>query len=276
MALAGIPPWLAPQDFVGSARSGAQLGLQRRGQDIERQEAASRLQLAYDQLAAQEQRQSEIAQNRLQLAEMALEQKRAQVESAMAFREQGLAAKTAQDQLMATMRARELENAAQKLQFEQERKNLPITIQDVGGVKVLSGGGATPHAVPQTALPTDQAAGPLQAQPIIGPDGNALENWFATPSATGRGYTVHMSRPAAELTVPQATKALKEVRDLMDDYPSVTNAIPALVAAINKGKQAAAGPSAKMWTDASGKKYRYTGTGDPYKDRNPLHWEVVE
>lgn len=75
MALAGVPPWLVPPNFLGASEAGAQMGLGIRRQAEAETEAADRLRLAYDQLASQEQRANEQAR-----ATMAL---RAQQLSAM-------------------------------------------------------------------------------------------------------------------------------------------------------------------------------------------------
>lgn len=65
MALA---PWNTPPNFLGAMQAGASLGAQLRGQDIARSEAADRLSLAYNQLAAEEQQRNESAQMRMQMA----------------------------------------------------------------------------------------------------------------------------------------------------------------------------------------------------------------
>jgi len=63
-----LGPWNSPPNFLGAMSSGASAGLQARGQDIAQSEAADRLSLAYNQLAAEEAARSEAAQQRLQLA----------------------------------------------------------------------------------------------------------------------------------------------------------------------------------------------------------------
>lgn len=88
--LTGIPPWLQPHDFIGAARSGASLGLQARGQDIENQQAADRLQLAYDQLASQERRESEAAKQKQNLAAATLALRGQQMDMLNEYRQNSL------------------------------------------------------------------------------------------------------------------------------------------------------------------------------------------
>lgn len=74
MAETDVPPWLhvTPDYFLSAIRTGSEAGLQRRGQDIQQQEAADRLRLAYDQLGAEQQQHSQEAAAKLALAQQAM------------------------------------------------------------------------------------------------------------------------------------------------------------------------------------------------------------
>jgi hypothetical protein len=83
MALGTIPPWLdiTPETFLGAAKAGAQIGTQRRAQDLEAGQAADRLRLAYDSLASQERRASESEQMKLELAQNAQALRQSQLDA---------------------------------------------------------------------------------------------------------------------------------------------------------------------------------------------------
>ncbi len=73
-----LGPWNTPPNFIAAMTGGASAGLQarghdlaQRGQDIASSEAADRLSLAYQQLAAEEQTRSEAARQRLDIANAA-------------------------------------------------------------------------------------------------------------------------------------------------------------------------------------------------------------
>jgi hypothetical protein len=72
MALDDSTPWLHPPNFLGAMEGGARLGLSARGEQREETGAADRLRLAYDQLAAQEKRASELVKSRQQIASASL------------------------------------------------------------------------------------------------------------------------------------------------------------------------------------------------------------
>ena len=83
-------PWLQGTDAVGAMRSGAQLGLEARGQDLNELEAGDRLKLAYTHLAQQERDATLLAQSKLAQNNAAL-QLRAQQSDLMAqFHQQAL------------------------------------------------------------------------------------------------------------------------------------------------------------------------------------------
>jgi hypothetical protein len=83
VALGTIPPWLdiTPETFLGAAKAGAQIGTQRRKQDLDTQDAADRLRLAYDSLASQERRASESEQMKLELAKNAQQLRQSQMDA---------------------------------------------------------------------------------------------------------------------------------------------------------------------------------------------------
>jgi hypothetical protein len=78
-----IPPWLdiTPETFLGAAKAGAQIGTQRRAQDLKAGAAADRLRLAYDSLASQERRASESEQMKLELAKNAQQLRQSQMDA---------------------------------------------------------------------------------------------------------------------------------------------------------------------------------------------------
>lgn len=88
--MATIAPWLAPLDFLGAARAGAQAGLAAREQDIQQSQSADRLQLAYDTLASQEKRAAQATQARQQLAAASLALRGQQMDMLNQYRQQNL------------------------------------------------------------------------------------------------------------------------------------------------------------------------------------------
>ena len=235
MALGSIPPWLQPQDFVGAARSGAGLGLQRRGQDIEQAQATDRLTLAYNQLQAQEDRAAEQAQQKMQIASMALEQRQALADQALAFKEAQLNNRANTDAMLAQFHQGELQNAADKLAAREAHLNEPLTVSEINGVKVLSGGGAMPHAISVPAAST-LPEGPVSARDVLDAEGNKIPNFFAVPNATGHGLVTLRRPPDASVMTPRdAFRGLQVVSEYGSRYPMLTNAAPGLVETIVKG-----------------------------------------
>lgn len=110
MALAGIPPWLNPPDFVGASRAGAALGLEGRGQDIQVAEAGDRLKLAYDQLEAQEKRDAVQEAAKLALAHATLQMKKDQMTALDRYRQQNIEAQNLRAQDRLSLSAQRLED----------------------------------------------------------------------------------------------------------------------------------------------------------------------
>lgn len=94
MALAApFPPWLniSPETFTGAMSAGGRLGVMALAQNVKEQQAADRLQLAYDQLAQKEQAAGEALQGKLRLGEMAIDARQKQLDIANQATQQRLA-----------------------------------------------------------------------------------------------------------------------------------------------------------------------------------------
>lgn len=96
-----IAPWLIPTDVVGSMSRGAQLGLSARSQDEAEASAADRLRLAYDQMATEERRSSELQKYRMDQAAQSLLLKKQEHEMLNAYRQGELQTRAAAQALQA-------------------------------------------------------------------------------------------------------------------------------------------------------------------------------
>lgn len=84
-----LPPWLDanPANIINALHAGAMIGNQRRAQDLASSEARDRLQLAYAQLASQEERASQAAQAKLDLARATMEARQQQFDLMNQYRQ---------------------------------------------------------------------------------------------------------------------------------------------------------------------------------------------
>lgn len=92
MALMSTPPWLnvTPQTFLGAMEAGTSAGLRERAQESSESEAADRLRLAYDSLAAHERMQNKTANAKLAQNQAAMDLRRQQMEGLQDYRNQRL------------------------------------------------------------------------------------------------------------------------------------------------------------------------------------------
>jgi len=89
--------------------------------------------------------------------------------------------------------------------------------------------GQRPVLVPPGSLP--QNIGPLQAQSVLDPKTKeAIPGFMAVPAAGGRGMTVHLTHPPAQLSPSAAAALLSKLDDLEEQFPGTkTNLGPALM-----------------------------------------------
>ena len=85
-----IAPWLQPPNVLGAIEAGTRAGLAIRQQDTSEIENADRLQLAYDQLNAENQRANESARLRAELASQTLQQRQQEQDALNQYRMGGL------------------------------------------------------------------------------------------------------------------------------------------------------------------------------------------
>jgi hypothetical protein len=88
-----IAPWLQPPNFVGAMSAGAAAGLGVRKANQEATEAADRLELAYNQLAANERRAAAATKAKLDLANASLALRGQQMDAMQAYHQGQLAAR---------------------------------------------------------------------------------------------------------------------------------------------------------------------------------------
>lgn len=95
----------------------------------------------------------------------------------------------------------------------QTRPVPPPAVTNIGGVNVLRSGlrGERATAIPGSTTPPAQ----IKTIPIIRPDGSVDEENFAVPSASGRGVTIHPSKP--KVTGPSASARQTYYRHAIDD-----------------------------------------------------------
>jgi hypothetical protein len=93
MSLTGTPAWINPPNYLGAMEAGTAAGQRARAQDISTSEAADRLRLAYDSLAANERMQGQAAQAKLAQNAAAMELRQAQMEGLQDYREQQMDAR---------------------------------------------------------------------------------------------------------------------------------------------------------------------------------------
>ena len=88
-----IVPWLHPQNFLGAMEAGTAAGERARATDIAHSEAADRLRLAYDSLAAKEEMAGELAKSKQETANAAMQLRAQQAQGLQDYREGLLGAK---------------------------------------------------------------------------------------------------------------------------------------------------------------------------------------
>lgn len=122
-----IAPWLIPTDVIGSMSRGAQLGLSARSQDEAEASAADRLRLAYDQMAQEERRASELSAFRQQQAAQALQMKHEQAQMLNAYRQ----AEIQQKQSAAEALQKHYEDLAKHYETQDTKKKEPTDYGDI-------------------------------------------------------------------------------------------------------------------------------------------------
>lgn len=159
-----IAPWLMQSNPLEMARSGASLGLQMRGQDIEQAQAGDRLRLAYDQLAAEERQRAREVQTRQELAAATMSLKAQQLRDLMQHRQELEA--------VAMQRQKDLANYQQGVLREKaiadELRNRGIHFAPGGEVLKVGEDGTVEQLRPPTEKPKKPAnvRVPLTADPL--------------------------------------------------------------------------------------------------------------
>ena len=165
-----IPPWLdyTPQFFTGAMEAGTAAGqrersqaLAERTQEASRSEAADRLRFAYNSLAAKEEQAGQLAAQKHELAQAAMELRGQQMQGLQDYREQqmkerdkefGLKSELGQSGL--ALRQQALENSAERLKLLQDRTPEELTTTTKDGKTYQLRGGKWYH-IPDLKSPTD-------------------------------------------------------------------------------------------------------------------------
>lgn len=84
-------------------------------------------------------------------------------------------------------------------------------------------GGRSFSFTPRTSLPQPKQEGPVQGVPVLNPDGTVSETHFATPSASGNGWTIHTRRGAPKLS-PSAEANI--IRAKLEDIDKELSKLP--------------------------------------------------
>lgn len=144
--MAGIPPWLAGPDVIGAMSRGAQLGLEQRRESVSESEAADRLKMAYEQMANEERRASELQKYRADQAAMALIQKQQQAEMLNAYRmgQLEVARQKADDLADHYAAMEEKNNAAASIVTHDEFPGVKFLKQPSGHEQVINSGELSP------------------------------------------------------------------------------------------------------------------------------------
>lgn len=303
MALAApFPPWLdvTPQTYTGAMGAGARIGLEARSEDIRQQQAADRLQLAYEQLAAKEEMANQALEGKMNLASSNLELRDKAMELNAAIRGRGL------DQQKAN-----IDSLIAKRDFDEQ-----LATSKAQGAKANIHWGK-------------------DGQPYLyDPDKNTMSPVPGVPSSTGKGNTYRLNYPPGAPGEPMLTTTYDQKGYDAMQAESARNAGIAKANALAKRAQKQlpgtglfgsgvfgnegpfvnllysrdvglphlppgvmranpeegspfgpstltptpqGAPSGRIITDRTGKKFRYLGTmADPKKDRDKSHWEEVE
>lgn len=216
-----LPNWLVAADPAAQYAKGLGLGIQAGGQQAEQALAAQRL----------------VAQQAEAANQLALEAQRSATRDELARQE--LAMRQAEDESQRRLRESEILQAASAYGARQDYQSRVAAGEDP--LKVLMelgpsmGGqqGAEAANIRYQMEKQKLAAkrriggeGPLQGQPVMGPDGKPVEGLIAVPSASGEGYTVHPLRPAVAAMSDYQRESLidraeRQIDALVKENPSL-------------------------------------------------------